>query len=379
MTPLQFRPFLFLMTIGLIACAQEHPNDTIKENQPPVTMAGDYDHEVVVPDISIPWGFDFLPDGSILITEKSGEIFHFSDGEKISVTGAPEVYVRGQGGLMDLRVSPDFSTTQHIYITYASSEGDAKGGHTALMRAKFENNGLTENEVLYKAVPNTTKGQHWGSRIVFDDAGHLFFSIGERGQRDVNPQDITRDGGKIYRLNLDGSIPSDNPFVGEKDAKEAIWSYGHRNPQGMAVNPENGEIWDNEHGPRGGDEINVIEKGANYGWPEITYGINYSGTPITDEVSRPEMKQPLYYWVPSIAPSGMDFVTGSKYPDLLGGVLVGSLKFAYLEHLSLSENKVVRRKKLLDGIGRVRSVRQGPDGFIYVGVEGVGIVKLLAK
>ena len=248
------------------------------------------------------------------------------------------------------------------------------------MRAKLSGNQLTNQEVLYKASPNSTKGQHFGSRIVFDKDGHVFFTAGERGERDINPQDITRDNGKVYRLNLDGSIPQDNPFVGVKDAKEAIWSYGHRNPQGMIYNENTNEIWVHEHGPRGGDEINVIKKGANYGWPVITYGINYSGTPITDETQKQGMEQPLYYWVPSIAPSGFALVTGDSYPDLKGNLLVGSLKFVYLEALYLnSNNEVVKREKLLDGIGRVRNVVQGPDGMIYAGVEGVGIVKLIKK
>ena len=320
----------------------------------------------------------FLPDGSLLITEKSGELIHFKDGVKQEIAGVPEVYNRGQGGLLDIQLSPNYANDGFIYITYSSTEGDGKGGNTALMRAKLSGTTLTDQEVLYKATPNTTKGQHWGSRIVFDDAGHVFFTAGERGERDINPQDISRDNGKVYRLNLDGSIPADNPFVNTADAKVAIWSYGHRNPQGMIVNPETNEIWVHEHGPRGGDEINVIKKGANYGWPVITYGINYSGTEITDETQKEGMEQPLYYWVPSIAPSGMAFVSSDTYPELKGNILVGSLKFVYLEALYLNDaNEVIKREKLLDGIGRVRNVIEGPDGFIYVGVEGVGIVKLV--
>ncbi|CAN0441405.1 unnamed protein product, partial [Scytosiphon promiscuus] len=203
------------------------------------------------------------------------------------------------------------------------------------------------------------------------------FSIGDRGDRDVHPQDITRDGGKIYRLNADGSIPSNNPFVNTEGAKTAIYSYGHRNPQGLVKNPMTGEIWDNEHGPQGGDEINIIEKGKNYGWPVITYGINYSGTPITDKTEMEGMEQPIHYWVPSIAPSGMAFVTSDKYPEWKGNLLIGSLKFQYLERLELKGNKVVYREKLMPEMGRVRDVRQAPDGFIYVAVEGKGIYKLL--
>ncbi|GAA0872994.1 PQQ-dependent sugar dehydrogenase [Gangjinia marincola] len=357
----------------MIACAQRE-----KENDVPLTTAN-YDHEIVVDGLNIPWGMTFLPNGDLLVTEKTGELIRFDGQKKAMITGVPQVYVRGQGGLLDIALHPDYKNNGWLYLTYASDDGEEKGGHTALMRAKLENNTLVEKEVLYKASPNTTKGQHFGSRIVFDNKGYLYFSIGERGARDVNPQDITRDGGKIYRLNDDGSIPKDNPFYDQADAKKAIYSYGHRNPQGMDKHPESGKIWLHEHGPRGGDEINIVEKGENYGWPVITYGINYSGTEITDQTSKPGMQQPIYYWIPSIAPSGMTFVTSSKYPQLQGNLLVGSLKFEYLEHVVLKGQQVTKREKLLEGIGRVRSVIQGPDGFVYVGVEGTGIVKLIPK
>ena len=321
----------------------------------------------------------FLPDGSMLITEKSGELIHFKNGNKQQVEGAPQVYVRGQGGFLDVALDPDFENNGWIYFTYSSSEGEGEGGNTALMRAKLENGKLNNKQDLYKATPNSTRGQHFGSRIDFDTEGKLYFSVGDRGNRDENPQDITRDGGKIYRLNPDGSIPADNPFVGQANAKEAIFSYGHRNPQGMIFNPETNEIWVHEHGPQGGDEINVVKKGANYGWPVVTFGENYDGTPITDQTSGPNFEDPIYYWLPSIAPSGFAFVTSEKYPELKGDLLVGSLKFQYLEHLSLDGKKVTAREKLLEGIGRVRDVVQAPDGFIYLSVEGKGIVKLIPK
>ncbi len=361
--------FISGLAFSFIACAQK--DTTIKD---PATV---FDYEIVVGDMQIPWGMTFLPDGSMLITEKSGELIHFKGGQKQLITGVPEVYQQGQGGLLDIALHPNYSQNGWIYLTYSSSEGEGEGGHTALMRAKLSGNRLTDQKVLYKATPNTTKGQHFGSRITFDNNGYLYFSIGERGEKDINPQDITRDGGKIYRLNDDGSIPSDNPFVDKPNAKEAIYSYGHRNPQGMILHPETGEVWIHEHGPMGGDEINVIKKGANYGWPVVTHGIDYSGLPISDESSRPDMEDPIYFWVPSIAPSGMVYVTSNKYPHLKGNLLVGSLKFQYLEHLVLDGKKVIKREKLLKDIGRLRNVIQGPDGFIYVGVEGKGIVKLI--
>lgn len=358
-------------TISLTACAQTDNNVKAPEVN--------YDSELVVSDLNTPWGMAFLPDGSMLITEKTGEIIHFKDGNKQEISGGPEVYVRGQGGLLDIVLHPEFEQNRWVYMTYASSDGDGEGGNTTVMRAKFNGTQFTDQEVLYKASPNTTKGQHFGSRIVFDNEGYLYFSVGDRGAREVNPQDITRDGGKIYRLNDDGSIPADNPFVGEPNAKEAIYSYGHRNPQGMVLNPETGEVWVNEHGPQGGDEINVIKKGANYGWSEVTYGENYGGGAISDETNREGVEDPLHYWIPSIAPSGMLYVTSDKYPHLKGNLLVGSLKFMYLEHVITDGTNVKDREKLLEEIGRVRDVRQAPDGTIYIAVEGKGILKLIEK
>ena len=364
--------FLFVVMLNF-SCAQ-NPENKVSIPSPMVFKA-----ELFIDELQIPWGFTFLPDKSILITEKAGKLIHFVNGKKSIIGNVPEVYDRGQGGLLDIELHPNYDQNGWIYLTYASTEGVQKGGHTALMRAKLQNNSLTNQEILYKAVPNNTKGQHFGSRIVFDNQGYLYFSIGERGERDINPQDIKRDGGKIYRLHDDGRIPKDNPFVGVNGAKTAIYSYGHRNPQGLIKHPKTGEIWDHEHGPRGGDEINIIKKGANYGWPLTTYGINYSGTPITDKTSMEGMESPIHYWVPSIAPSGMVYVTSDKYTDWEGSLLVGSLAFQYLERLVLDGNNIIAREKLMDGLGRVRAVKQGPDGFIYVAVEGKGIYKLIPQ
>lgn len=367
--------FLIFIFINYSACAQQTESE-IKADEP-----GDanYTTELIVEELNIPWGMTFLPDGSLLITEKSGELIHFKDNAKITINGLPEIYNRGQGGLMDVIAHPNYNENGWIYYSYASQEGGGDGGNTAIMRAKLQGNQLTDNQLLYKGEENTTKGQHFGSRLAFDNEGFLYFSIGDRGNRDKNPQDITRDGGKIYRINDDGSIPKNNPFVDEPNAKTAIYSFGHRNPQGMYKHPETGEIWTHEHGPKGGDEINIIEKGLNYGWPKISYGVNYSGTSFTDHTALPGMEQPLFYWVPSIAPSGFTIVHSDRYPDWKGNLLVGSLKFQYLERLILENNEVVKREKLFEGLGRVRSVRQAPDGFIYVGIENLGVVKIVPK
>ncbi len=367
-----FTAICITIMITFSACAQQ-AETTIKAEAP----LKKYQSEVVVSELSIPWGFTFLPDNSMLITEKSGELIHFKDGKKTVIEGLPEILARGQGGLLDIALHPNYEKNGWLYFSYASAEGEGEGGNTAIMRAKLDGSKLKENQLLYKAGPNTRRGQHFGSRITFDDEGYVFFSIGDRGSRDVNPQDITKDGGKIYRIHDDGRIPKDNPFVNETGAKKAVYSYGHRNPQGMTKDPETGAIWTNEHGPRGGDEINIIKPGKNYGWPIISYGINYSGTTFTEITAKEGMEQPLFYWVPSIAPSGMAIVDSKQYPNWKGNVLVGSLKFQYLERLELKKGKVVKREILLEGMGRVRSVKQGPDGLIYVGIEGVGIVKII--
>jgi len=362
-----------LSSLLLFACNIQKKEKDVALN----TQKRTYSIETVVEGIDNPWGMTWLPDGSMLVTEKSGTLYQVKNGEKTAIENVPEVYNRGQGGLMDIEIHPNYTENGWIYITHASTDGEGEGGNTKLIRAKLENGGLTQIEDLYKATPNSTRGQHFGSRIAFDDEGYLYFSIGERGDRDVNPQDITRDGGKIYRLNDDGSIPEDNPFYNEPNAKKAIYTYGNRNPQGMDKHPETGKIWIHEHGPKGGDEVNIVKKGANYGWPVISYGVNYSGSKFTEITKKEGMEQPIYYWVPSIAPCGMTFVTGNVYPDWKGDLLVGSLKFSYLELLKLDGEKVTARERIAEEVGRVRNVKQGPDGFIYIGIEGQGIVKIV--
>jgi glucose/arabinose dehydrogenase len=337
------------------------------------------EYELVVSNLTIPWGFTFLPDSSMLITEKEGKLTHFKNGKKQNITGLPKIKEQGQGGLMDIELHPNYRKTGWIYFTYASGTGVGNGANTTLMRARLNNNRLINQEVLYKASPNTRRGQHFGSRIAFDTKGYVYFSVGDRGNRDVNPQDITKDGGKIYRLHDDGRIPVDNPFVKEKNAKTAIYSFGHRNPQGMEINPFTREIWSHEHGPQGGDEINIIKKGKNYGWPKASYGINYSGTKFTDKTTIAGMKSPLHHWTPSIAPSGMAFVNSKKYPKMNGNLLVGSLKFRYISYCTLKNGKVIKEEKILEGLGRVRSIEQGNDGYLYAGIEQLGIVRILPR
>ncbi len=335
--------------------------------------------EKITSGIQNPWGMAFLPNGDILVTEKAGELRIIRDGILLDekVQGVPKVYLSGQGGFLDLELHPQYKDNGWVYFTYSSADGKGSGGNTALMRAKLNGNTLVNKEVLYKASPNTSAGAHFGSRIAFDREGYLYFSIGDRHNRNRNPQDITRDGGKIYRLHDDGRVPVDNPFVNTPEAKPAIYSYGHRNPQGLAMDPASGKIWSHEHGPKGGDEVNIIQAGKNYGWPVISYGINYNGSKFAEAKSKPGMEQPVIFWVPSIAPCGMTFVTGNKYPGWEGDLLIGSLKFNYIVHCKIEGDKIVLQEKIASGIGRVRNVEQSPDGDIYVGVEGKGIYRLI--
>jgi len=338
-----------------------------------------YRLESVVTGIDVPWGMVQLPGGELLVSERGGQLIRvdLSTGKKQIIKGLPAIADRGQGGLLDIALHPAYSENGWLYFSYSSGAGEGWGDNTAVMRARLKNGQLVDKKLLFKAEPNSTARRHYGSRIAFDRDSMLYFSVGDRGDRDKNPQDLTRDGGKIYRLHDDGRIPSDNPFVKTPGAKKAIFSYGHRNPQGLAQNPWSGEIWSHEHGPKGGDEINIIGKGKNYGWPVITYGVNYIGTKITDLTHKKGMEQPIWYWVPSIAPSGMAFVTSDKYPEWKGNLLVGSLKFGYLVLCQLEGNKVVSQQILFEGIGRVRNVKQLADGFIYIATENNKIVRVV--
>ena len=361
------------------SCAQDlKPLDNEREDTI-IVDEKNYEMEVVFEDENLIWGLEILDDNSILASIKSGSIIHYKDGIKKDIKGVPEVYLRGQGGLLDLELHPDFNENRLVYLSYAYMKNREDGGNTAIARAKLVNDSLKNLEVLYKGSPVSRKGQHYGSRMAFDNENYLYFTIGDRGNRNVNPQDISVDGGKVYRINDDGTIPDDNPFIDVPNAKKAIYSYGHRNPQGIFKHPKTGKIWTNEHGPRGGDEINIVEKGKNYGWPKITYGKNYSGTTITKNKSLPGMEQPLYYWLPSIAPSSFEYISSEMYPDWKGSLLAGALVFKYIERIGIKNNKVVSRSKIAEGLGRPRDIVQGPDGYVYVSIENKGVYKILPK
>lgn len=343
--------------------------------------ASKYSTQVVVEGINVPWGMAQLPNGNLLVTERAGELYlvDTNKSSKQKVSGLPKISARGQGGLLDIELHPEYEKNGWIYLSFASPEGQGDGDNTAIIRAKLKSTQLTDIEVIFKANPNSNRKHHYGSRLEFDKKGYLYFSIGDRGERDVLPQDVTRHGGKIYRIHDDGRIPADNPFVNNKQAKPEIYSYGHRNPQGMAMHPQTGEIWTHEHGPKGGDEVNIIKPAVNYGWPVISYGVNYSGTKFTDLTEKEGMEQPIWYWVPSIAPSGMTFVTSDKYPQWKNHLLVGSLKFGNLVLCQLKDNRIVEQKVVLDDLVRVRNVKQMPDGYIYVATDNNKIVRVIAN
>ena len=342
--------------------------------------------EKIVDGIDIPWGISFINKDEILITDKKGILYHVKNNKKTVVEGVPKVVENRQGGLLDVEVDKNFDKNNRIFITTSNSSNNTRDSNTALYSANYSNFKLSNLKLLYKANPDSDQYRHYGGKILVDDK-YIYFTVGDRAGRDIYPQDLTKDGGKLYRLNLDGTIPKDNPFYNMKNAKKAVWSYGHRNPQGIIFGIEPGDIMLHEHGPRGGDEINIIRERdsireeplltRNYGWPLVSNGINYNGTSFTDLTSLEGTESPSYFWTPSIAPSGMVMLTSDVYDGWKGNLFVGSLRFRYLERIELIGNYVYKREKLLDRVGRVREVVQGPDGYLYVGIEKKGIFKII--
>ena len=321
----------------------------------------------LVEGLEQPWSLAFLPDGRMLVTEKAGRLRVVSQGKLLPepVQGLPEVTVHGQGGLHDVVPHPDFKSNQLVYLAYAARGSDGVG--TELARGRMAGQRLENVEVLFRQSPKGRAGQHFGGRIVFDRQGYLYLTLGDRGERDraQRPDDHA---GSVIRLHDDGRVPKDNPFVGRAGWKAEKFTLGNRNMQGAALHPQTGALWTHEHGPQGGDEVNVMRSGLNYGWPVITYGVNYGfGTKIGEGTQKPGMQQPLHYWVPSIAPSGMAFYAGDKFPRWKGDLFVGALRDQMLVRLKLDGEKVVSEERLLKGaLGRIRDVRVGPDGFIYL-------------
>ncbi|MES2734582.1 MAG: PQQ-dependent sugar dehydrogenase [Bacteroidota bacterium] len=329
--------------------------------------------EKLYEELQNPWGMVWLPDGRLLITERSGEILVFKNdkftGQKLS--GVPKVFNDGQGGLLDIQLHPNYKQNHWIYISYAKPvEG---GATTAITRFKLKGNQVVEKQDLFEAKPFLKANFHFGSRIIFDKDNFLYFSVGERGTQ-PKVQQLDNGHGKIHRMYDDGRIPKDNPFVDQPGATPSIWTYGHRNPQGMVYDTVNNRIWAVEHGPKGGDELNLIEKGKNYGWPKTSYGINYDGTILTEFKEMEGVQNPVRYWVPSIGPCGMTIVTSTRYPAWKGNLLVGALAFRHLARIELSGATYVKEEKLLQDIGRVRYVAESPEGYLYAITEGPGLL-----
>ena len=318
-----------------------------------------------------PWALQFLPDGRMLVTERPGRMRVIAKDGRLSapLEGVPKVVEQNQGGLLDAALSPDFVRSGLIYFTYSEPRGGWRSG-TSLARARLVRDGdggrLEDVKVIFRQEPAAAGGLHFGSRIAFATDGTLFVTLGERYQRDY-AQDLSRHWGKVIRINPDGTVPKDNPFVGRDRARPEIWSYGHRNPQSAAIHPGTGKLWIAEHGARGGDEINIPLPGRNYGWPVITYGVDYSGAKIGVGTHKQGMEQPIYYWDPSIAPCGMTFYMGDLFPRWKGNLFVGALLQEHLARLVLEGEKVVAEERLLTDLGeRIRDVRQGPDEALYV-------------
>jgi glucose/arabinose dehydrogenase len=326
---------------------------------------GPYRLRPVVEGLEHPWSLAFLPDGRALVTERDGRL-RLIEGERLveaPVAGVPEVVARGQGGLLDVVLDPAFAENGLLYLSYAGAT--PQGAATHVLRARLESDRLVDGQVILVGGASGT-GRHFGSRLAFDERGLLYVSLGDRGEM-TRAQQLDDLVGKIVRITAEGGIPPDNPFVGRSDARPEIYAFGVRNPQGLARNPWTGVIWEQEHGPRGGDEVNILRAGANYGWPVVTHGIDYSLLPIGEGKEKPGMEPPRHVWVPSIAPSGMAFYDADLFPDWRGSLLVGALKDELLVRLELDGDRVVREERLLEGeIGRIRDVRVGPDGHVYL-------------
>lgn len=337
----------------------------------------------VVEGLENPWSMAFLPGGDMLVTERPGRLRIVRDGVLLAqpVPGLPEIRAGGQGGLLDVVLHPEFASNRSVYISYSKPNADGSEGTTAVIRARFENDQLVDVEEIFEAQAWSRGRGHYGSRLAFDQSGYLFISVGDRqapssGDLEAHPsQDLSNHQGTILRLHDDGRVPSDNPFVDQPRALPEIWSYGHRNPQGMTVHPETNDLWQNEHGPQGGDELNLVLPGRNYGWPVIGYGVNYgSGDPIHDDSHREGMEQPVHHWVPSIATSGQMIYTGDAFPGWRGNIFVGGMSGEHqrLARLTMDGRNVANEEILMEGEARIRDIRQGPDGYVYIAVDHRG-------
>ena len=332
--------------------------------------------ETFIDGFDIPWGMAFLPNKNLIVSDRNGDLWkiNYTNKKKTQISGVPKVRYSGQGGLLDVQIHPDFINNHYIYIGFTDFlKNKKKKTFTSIIRATLINDNLTDYKIIYKADDKyySKSTVHYGTRIIFDKEGYLYFSIGDRGNRN-QAQLLNTPNGKIHRLNDDGSIPKDNPFINNNNAIKSIWTYGNRNPQGLAIHPNSLMIFETEHGPKGGDELNILSSGNNYGWPEITYGKNYSGTTITKHTHKKGMEQPVIHWTPSIAVCGIDFYDGKLFKDWENNLLVTSLKFENLYRLEIKNNKVIDQELIYHAVSRIRDVETGPDGYIYLALEEPG-------
>lgn len=323
--------------------------------------------ETVARGLENPWGLAFLPDGRMLVTERPGRLRTVSADGQLSqpLAGLPRIYARGQGGLLDVVLDPNFAENRVVYLSFAEDRGGRAGTSVARAAINTAGTGLERVQIIFRQEPGATGSNHWGSRLVFDRTGALFVTVGDRYDLRDQAQNPANHLGKVIRIKPEGGAPDDNPKL--SGWAPEVWSIGHRNVQGAALNPATGELWTAEHGARGGDEINIPRKGLNYGWPVITYGVDYSGAKIGVGTKKEGMEQPVYYWDPSIAPSGMAFYTGDKFPAWRGNILIGALAAGLVSRVEIDGDKVVREERILESLQeRIRDVRQGPDGFVYL-------------
>ena len=325
--------------------------------------------ETVVDGLEYPWSMEFTSDGKIFITERPGRLRIFENGElSAPVKGLPKIKSEGQGGLLDIALDADFASNNMLFFSY--SAGNLSGISTEVSSAKLINNELNELRLLFKALPKSRGGRHFGSRLLLTNDNSLYITLGDRGEM-KRAQNINDHAGSLIRINKNGEIPQDNPFIKRSDAKAEIYTYGNRNIQGIALNPVTYDIWTVEHGPQGGDELNLMKPGINYGWPVITYGVNYvTGTQIGEGAHKDGMAQPAHHWVPSIATSSLLFYSGKKFPNWKGNIFVSSLKFGQLARLEIASNRVTKEERLINGaVGRIREVKESPDGLLYILID----------
>ncbi len=367
---------------------REENADPEKRALPEKLETRDYDVkvEVIAEGLDIPWALTFIDKDTALLTERPGALRLMKNGKVLPdpIKGTPEVFAVGQGGLLDVVIDPDYEKNGWVYLAYshASEQGDdrRRPAMTRIVRGKIRDHAWVQQQVLFEAPEESyiVSGVHFGCRMAFDPEGYLYFTIGDRGQQD-QAQDISRPNGKVHRIHADGTIPEDNPFVDAEDALPSIYTFGNRNPQGLATHPETGELWSTEHGPMGGDELNIVEKGVNYGWPVITYGINYNGKPVSDIQTKEGMQQPVLYWTPSIAVCGMDFVRGDHFPRWKNHLFVTGLGYEELRRLNIANGRVIHQEVVLKNHGRVRDVACAPDGSVYVVLNNPGKVLRLTN